>query len=92
MRQKVATRRVAQDVIMTLAEPFAERGMQELIRSEYSPGFCTKAAREGLHRLAVGPLSIEPGSPWENGYCESLNGKLREELLNCEIFNKFHET
>jgi putative transposase len=49
------------------------------------------AVREWLGKLEVGALFIEPGSPWENGYCESFNGKLRDELLNGEIFNTMTE-
>jgi putative transposase len=45
-----------------------------------------KALRQWLAGLATRPLYIEPGSPWENGYCESFNGKLRDECLNLEIF------
>ena len=49
------------------------------------PEFVAKAVRDWLSRLEVGTLFIEPGSPWENGYVESFNGKLRDELLNGEI-------
>ena len=52
----------------------------------YGPEFTATAVREWLERLGVGTLFIEPGSPWENGYVESFNGKLRDELLNGEIF------
>jgi putative transposase len=55
------------------------------------PEFCVKAVREWLHRLDVGPLFIEPGTPWENGYCESLNGKLQDELFSREIFYTLQE-
>ena len=74
------------DVIETLAELFLTKGLPDHIRSDNGPEFCAKAVREWLDRLDVGPLFIEPGSPWENGYCESFNGKLRDELLNREIF------
>ena len=50
-----------------------------------------KAVRDWLSRLDVGTLFIEPGSPWENGYVESFNGKLRDELLNREIFTTLEE-
>jgi putative transposase len=73
------------DVIETLGELFVRRGTPEHIRSDNGPEFCAKAVREWLDRLGVGPLFIEPGSPWENGYCESFNGRLRDELLNGEI-------
>lgn len=48
----------------------------------YGPEFVAKSVREWLGRIGVKTLDIEPGSPWENGYCESLNSKLRDELLN----------
>ena len=58
----------------------------EHIRSDNGPEFTAKAVRGWLERLGVKTLFIEPGSPWENGYIESFNGKLRDELLNGEIF------
>ena len=57
----------------------------------YGPEFAAIAVREWLGRVGVKTLFIEPGSPWENGYCESLNSKLRDELLNCEIFTTLRE-
>ena len=74
------------DVIETLAELFISKGLPEHIRSDNGPEFCAKVVREWLDRLGIGPLFIEPGSPWENGYCESFNGRLRNERLNGEIF------
>jgi len=53
--------------------------------------FCPRAVREWLSRLGVGALFIEPGSPWENGYIQSFIGKLRDELLNREIFYTLKE-
>ena len=53
--------------------------------------FLTKEVRKWLARLGVKTLFIEPGSPWENGYIESFNGKLRDELLNREIFMTLEE-
>jgi transposase InsO family protein len=55
-------------------------------RSDNGPEFTAKAVREWLSRVSVQTLFIEPGSPWENGYIESFNGKLRDELLDGEIF------
>ena len=55
------------------------------------PEFTAEAVRDWLGRLGVGTLLIEPGSPWENGYVESFNGKLRDELLNGEIFYTLKE-
>ena len=79
------------DVIEALAELFIRKGLPEHIRSDNGPEFCANAVREWLHRFDVGPLFIEPGSPWENGYNESFNGKLRDELLNREVFYTLEE-
>ena len=79
------------DVIEAMAELFIRKGLPEHIRSDNGPEFCAKAAREWLHRLDIGPLFIEPRSQWENGYCESFNGKLRDELLNRELFYSVEE-
>ena len=62
------------------------RSLPAHLRSDNGPEFTAKAIRKWLDNLKVGPLFIEPGSPWENGYNESFNGKLRDELLNGEIF------
>ena len=59
---------------------------EEHIRSDNGPEFTAKAIRKWLESIGVKTLFIEPGSPWENGYIESFNGKLRDELLNREIF------
>ena len=56
-----------------------------------SPAFLARDLRQWLEKLGTGTLSIEPGSPWENGYCESFNGKLRDECLNGEIFYSLKE-
>jgi len=74
------------DVIDVLFELFIFRGIPEHIRSDNGPEFTSKEIRKWLSRLGVKTLFIEPGSPWENGYIESFNGKLRDELLNREIF------
>ncbi len=79
------------DVIESLSELFLQRGAPEHIRSDNGPEFCAKAVRGWLTNLGVGPLFIEPGSPWENGYNESFNGKLRDELLDREIFYTLKE-
>ena len=63
-----------------------------LICSDNGPEFTAKAVREWLERVGSKTLYIEPGSPWENGYIESFNGKLRDELLNGEIFYTLFET
>jgi putative transposase len=73
-------------VLERLADLFVRRGTPQYLRSDNGPEFTAKKVREWLERVAVGTLFIEPGSPWENGYVESFNGKLRDELLNREIF------
>ena len=87
----VARRITAQDVIYQLGELFLERGIPEHIRSDNGPEFTARAIRQWLRDLGVKTLYIEPGSPWENGYIESFNGKLRDELLNVEIFTTLFE-
>ena len=76
----------SEDVLETLSDLFVERGTPAYIRSDNGPEFTAAAVRQWLKRLGVGTLFIEPGSPWENGYVESFNGKLRDELLNGESF------
>jgi putative transposase len=80
-----------QDVIDLLFQLFILRGIPEHVRSDNGPEFTAKAVRKWLNRLRVKTLFIEPGSPWENGYIESFNGKLRDELLNREIFMTLEE-
>ena len=81
----------SQDVIDQLFQLFIFRSIPEHIRSDNGPEFTAKALREWLNHLEVKTLYIEPGSPWENGYIESFNGKLRDELLNREIFTTLTE-
>jgi putative transposase len=81
----------SQDVIDELYNLFILRGIPEHIRSDNGPEFTARAVRRWLNRLRVRTLFIEPGSPWENGYIESFNGKLRDELLNREIFTTLDE-
>jgi putative transposase len=87
----VARRIKNQDVIDILFWLFVSRGLPEHIRSDNGPEFTAKAIRKWLGRLGVNTLFIEPGSPWENGYIESFNGKLRDELLNREVFDTLKE-
>ena len=74
-----------------LAELFLKRGLSCHIRSDNGTEFTAKAVRRWLEKFEIKNLFIEPGSPWENGYNESFNGKLRDELLNGEIFNNLKE-
>jgi transposase InsO family protein len=76
----------SQDVLFRLSELFVRRGSPVYIRSDNGSEFTAKAVRTWLERVHVQTLFIEPGSPWENGYVESFNGKFRDELLNGEIF------
>ena len=87
----VKRRITSQDVIDRLFELFIFMGIPEHIRSDNGPEFTAKDVRKWLARLGVKTLFIEPGSPWENGYIESFNGKLRDELLNREIFTTLTE-
>ena len=81
----------SQDVVDRLFDLFIFRGIPEHIRSDNGPEFTAKAVRNWLDGLGVKALFIEPGSPWENGYVESFNGKLRDELLNREVFTTLME-
>ncbi len=81
----------AQVVIETLADIMLMRGVPDHIRSDNGPEFTAKALRAWLATVGARTLYIEPGSPWENGYCESFNGRLRDELLNGEIFYSLRE-
>lgn len=79
------------DVLSCLTELFVSHGPPEHIRSDNGSEFTAGAVRQWLKRLNVRTLFIEPGSPWENGYNESFNGKFRDELLNGEIFYSLKE-
>ena len=76
----------SEEVVDQLFHLFVFRRIPEYLRSDNGPEFTAKVIREWLHRLGVTTLFIELGSPWENGYVESFNGKLRDELINREIF------
>ncbi len=87
----VARRINAIGVIETLADAMLFEGLPTYIRSDNGPEMVAKVLRQWLTRLGTKSLYIEPGSPWENGYCESFNGKLRDECLNGEIFYSLKE-
>jgi len=87
----VERRLTSGDVIDKLYELFLFRGVPEHIRSDNGPEFTARVIRSWLNKLGVKTLFIEPGSPWENGFIESFNGKLRDELLNREIFTTLTE-
>ena len=88
---RVSRRLNSKDVIAQLASLFLTRGIPQYVRSDNGPEFIAEAVREWIGRFGGTPLYIEPGSPWENGYIESFNGKLRDELLNGEIFYTLKE-
>jgi putative transposase len=88
---KVSRRLGSQEVIETLADGILVRGVPEHIRSDNGPEFTAKALRASLQTVGGKTLYIEPGNPWENGYCDSFNGPLRDELLNGEIFYNLKE-
>jgi transposase InsO family protein len=88
---RVARRLGSNEVIEMLADVMLGRGIPKNIRSDNGPEFVAKELRKWLGNLGTGTLYIEPGSPWENGYCESFNGKLRDECLNGEIFYSLKE-
>ena len=81
----------ANDVIDLFADVMVERGVPEYIRSDNGPEMIAKVLRNWLARVGTKTAFIMPGSPWENGYCESFNGKLRNELLDGEIFYTLRE-
>jgi transposase InsO family protein len=81
----------AEQVMHVLADLFLLHGVPDNLRSDNGPEFIAKALKMWLANLGVQTQYIEPGSPWENGYCESFNGKLRDNLLNGEIFVTLYE-
>jgi putative transposase len=87
----VERRITAQDVIDQLFDLLVLRGIPEHIRSDNGPEFTAGEVIRWLNHVGVKTLFIETGSPWENGYIESFNGKLRDELLNREIFTTLTE-
>jgi putative transposase len=84
---EVARGITSDDVLGRLTQLFVERGPPHYLRSDNGAEFTARAVREWLERVGVMTLYIEPASPWENGYIESFNGKLRDELLNLEVFD-----
>ena len=88
---RVERRMTSEQVLESLAGLFVYRGVPDHIRSDNGPEFTALAVREWLGKVGVKTLFIAPGSPWENGYNESFNGTLRDQLLNGEIFYTLHE-
>jgi len=81
----------AVDVIDILAQVFLIRGVPRHVRSDNGPEFIALAMRRYLDAAGVGTLYIEPGAPWQNGYAESFHDKVRDELLNAELFADLRE-
>ena len=79
------------NVIDALTDLFIMRGFPEYIRSDNGPEFVAKSVRDWISAVGAKTAYIEPGSPWENGYCESFNARLRDEFLNGEIFHTLKE-
>jgi putative transposase len=88
---RVARKLNSADVIDVLADLFIARGTPIFIRSDNGPELVATAVRSWINGVGARTAFIEPGSPWENGYMESFNGKFRDELLACEIFNTLAE-
>lgn len=88
---KVARRLNSRNVLEVLGELMVRHGIPDHIRSDNGAEFRAKAVREWLGKVGANTLFIEPGSPWENGYNESFNGRLRDECLNVELFNNLME-
>ena len=87
----VERRLQSDDVLSCLTDLFVMHGVPEYIRSDNGSEFTARVIRQWLKKIGVQTLYIEPGSPWENGYNESFNGKLRDELLRGEIFYTLKE-
>ena len=87
----VGRKLTAEDVTSELFNLFVLRAIPEYIRSDNGSEFTAREIRKWLGRIGVKTLYIEPGSPWENGYIESFNGKMRDELLNRELFTTLTE-
>ena len=88
---RVARRLKAVDVIDVLSDLFILRGIPGHVRSDNGPEFVAKAVQEWIGAVGAKTAYITPGSPWENGFVESFNARLRDELLNGEIFCTLRE-
>ena len=88
---RVARKLSSSDVIDVLADLFLKHGTPAHIRSDQGPEFVADAVKGWITGVGASTAYIEKASPWENGYVESFNGKLRDELLNGEVFNTLRE-
>jgi putative transposase len=91
LASKVKRKLNSVDVIDALTDLFIMRGAPAFIRSDNGPEFVAQGVRDWIAAVGAKVAYIEPGSPWENGYCESFNGRFRDELLNGEIFYTLRE-
>ena len=87
----IARRTTSENVLQRLNDLFIHRGVPRYLRSDNDPEFTAIKVRQWLAQVEVQTLFIEPCSPWENGYIESFNSKLRDELLNGETFETMRE-
>lgn len=87
----VSRRITSDDVISTLVDLVAIRGVPKFVRCDNGPEFVAKSLRKFLDRIDVGTSYIEPGSPWENGFVESFHSRFRDECLMCEEFTSLFE-
>ena len=88
---KVERKLNSTNVIDALTDLFILRGPPAYIRSDNGPVFVALAVRDWIAAVGAKTAYIEPGSSWENGYCESFNGRFRDELLNGEVFYTLRE-
>lgn len=88
---RIGRRLTSTDVLEALSDLFVLRGVPGHVRSDNGPEFVARAVRDWIAAVGARTAFIEPGSPWENGYCESFNSKLRDELLNAEVFYSLAE-
>ncbi|MCJ2030550.1 integrase core domain-containing protein, partial [Methylobacterium sp. J-043] len=88
---RLSRERRALDVSEGLSDSISLRGVPGYSRSDNGPEFIAKAVKDWIAAMGSTTAYIEPGSPWENGYCESFNAKLRDELLNGEVFYTLKE-
>ena len=91
MAIRVSRRLKSSDVIDALSDLFILRGVPEFIRSDNGPEFIAQAVQDWIGAVGSKTAYISPGSPWENGFIESFNARLRDELLDGEIFYSLHE-
>jgi len=87
----VQTRMPSGKVLEELGRLFLKHGTPKYLRSDNGPEFIAKLVKQWLKKLGVAGIHIDPGSPWQNPYIESFNGRLRDECLNMELFMNLNE-